>query len=200
MEEKRNGYTKILNEEERKIKETIAKNLQALRDDKKARDKKDFTQKMLAKVLNVDNTTISNHETGLNTPDALTLINYANFYGVSLDYICGIDVNITNANNVYKILTDYLKPKNEHDIYFERYKVLTLSINEALVDNFKTLTREYLHKISSNMNETAFHETLEKAKEKLFEIINTEKSDGNSADYVLIPIDDIKDYISAMYD
>jgi DNA-binding XRE family transcriptional regulator len=192
--EKKNGYTKILSENERKIKETVARNLQKLRD-----DKKDFTQKMLAKALDIDSTTISNHETGVNTPDALTLIKYAKFYGVSLDYICGIDVNITNENNAYKILTDYLNPKNEHDIYFDRYKVLTLSIREPLVNYFKTLTKEHLHKKSSNMSEKAFYEILEKAKCKLFEAINN-KSDENSADYVLIPIDDIKGYISAMYD
>lgn len=54
------------------------------------------TQEDVAKDLNITRATYANYECGKTQPDINTLIKIANYYGVSLDYLCGRQYN----NNV----------------------------------------------------------------------------------------------------
>lgn len=58
-------------------------NLRALRKQNGA------TQVTLAKYLGIDQTTYSGYETGKSCPDINTLIRLADYFDVSLDYLCG---------------------------------------------------------------------------------------------------------------
>ena len=64
-----------------KIKENI----------KKLRISKALTQKQLADVLGVTKTTVSNWETGSVIPNGKALSALADFFGVTTDYICGMN-------------------------------------------------------------------------------------------------------------
>jgi len=53
------------------------------------RDMKRLQQKDVAEKLNISRTSMSSYETGDVTPTVETLLLLANFYNVSLDYLCG---------------------------------------------------------------------------------------------------------------
>lgn len=48
-----------------------------------------ISQVVLAEYLMCSSGTISNYENGVHSPDPETLIGFANFYGVSVDYLLG---------------------------------------------------------------------------------------------------------------
>lgn len=79
----------------------LSKRLKLLRLDKK------MTQETLADELNISRSSYSKYETGIIVPDLNTTIKLANFYGVSLDYICGLT---ELRDNIYKdeVLCRYL--------------------------------------------------------------------------------------------
>ncbi len=53
------------------------------------RKEKRMTQEELAKKFNTGKASISNYENNLRLPDANTISGYADFFGVSVDYILG---------------------------------------------------------------------------------------------------------------
>ena len=57
------------------------------------RKSKYLTQKDLADLLNIDQTTVSHWERGKSTPDTLNLLKLANLFNVTLDYLTGRDEN-----------------------------------------------------------------------------------------------------------
>lgn len=58
---------------------------------KELRKENGLLQKDLASVFNVRNTTISAWEVGDNEPDLTTLVNIAKYFGVTTDYLLGIE-------------------------------------------------------------------------------------------------------------
>ncbi len=56
---------------------------------KELRKQNGSTQISLAKFLGIDQTTYSGYETGKSNPDINTLIKIADYFDVSLDYLCG---------------------------------------------------------------------------------------------------------------
>lgn len=56
---------------------------------KEIRKQNGTTQVSLAKFLGIDQTTYSGYETGKSNPDINTLIKIANYFNISLDYLCG---------------------------------------------------------------------------------------------------------------
>ena len=63
------------------------KRLRSLREDK------DLTQKQLADILGMSQTGYSKYETGENDIPTAILIKLKEIYGVSIDYILGVDNN-----------------------------------------------------------------------------------------------------------
>ena len=61
----------------------IYENIRNLREDR------DLKQKEIAAMLNISQNTYSQYETGEKYMTASTLINLADFYGVSIDYLLG---------------------------------------------------------------------------------------------------------------
>lgn len=52
------------------------------------REKNNFTQTEIAKKLNINNVTYGRYESNAREPDIATLCKIADYYGVSLDYLC----------------------------------------------------------------------------------------------------------------
>lgn len=73
---------------------------------KKLRQEKGLTQVELAKILNIDQTTVSKWELGKAIPDTGLLIRLSSFFDVSTDYLLGLStlfypdkVNLTSTNS-----------------------------------------------------------------------------------------------------
>ena len=57
---------------------------------RKARANTGFTQREIAKELNISKSTIASYETGRTEPDIETLGTLADFYNLSVDWLLGI--------------------------------------------------------------------------------------------------------------
>ena len=60
---------------------------------KDLRKKKNLTQEELGKKFNVGKTTISNWEANITEPQHTILLDIANFFGVSIDYLLGNEIS-----------------------------------------------------------------------------------------------------------
>jgi len=56
---------------------------------KELREEIELNQEEFAKKINVSRSTYANYEVGRTEPSISILIDIANFYGVSVDYLCG---------------------------------------------------------------------------------------------------------------
>lgn len=65
---------------------------------KETREKLELKEKEIALILGVSNKTVSGYETGYDTIPMKNLINYANAFNLSLDYLFGL----TNENKSYQ--------------------------------------------------------------------------------------------------
>lgn len=85
------------------------------------RKKNNVTQKELAQILNIKQSTYSGYETNNSEPDLATLIKLANYFNVSLDYLCDRQWDNKAYIEVWKLseeqkanlyLIEKLSPKN----------------------------------------------------------------------------------------
>ena len=81
-------------------KEIIGKNLKYLR------DKKNVTQILAEEMTGIDRTTISAYELAKREPSVSNLISLANYYKVTLDFLCGRNqrmiIDITDLDELSK--------------------------------------------------------------------------------------------------
>ena len=64
---------------------------------KQLRQEHQLTQENLAEIMCVTNRSVSRWENGVNLPDLPTLIQLADFYGITLDELVGRDVKQKNG-------------------------------------------------------------------------------------------------------
>ena len=57
------------------------------------REDRDLTQHVLAKILNVSQTTYSRYESGVLDIPTVSLIKLAEYYNISIDYLVGLTDN-----------------------------------------------------------------------------------------------------------
>lgn len=62
----------------------------------KLREEKGFLQRDVAEKIGIAPNTLSGYERNLRSPDPMTLSKLADFYGVSVDYLLGKEVEIGN--------------------------------------------------------------------------------------------------------
>lgn len=55
------------------------------------REDRDLRQSDVANATGIDRKTISNYETGKTNPDSFAIIKLAEFFGVSTDYLLGVE-------------------------------------------------------------------------------------------------------------
>ena len=85
---------------------------------KNLRNEKQLTQSEVAKKLGIAPSTYSNYEQGTRFPDKETLINLAQFYKVSIDYLLGETDEKLSANKIAEEIAD----KPELMEFFETFK------------------------------------------------------------------------------
>ena len=56
---------------------------------KSLREQNQITQEELAKILDIDSSTIANYENGNRQPKYHTLVNIADYFGISIDWLIG---------------------------------------------------------------------------------------------------------------
>lgn len=66
---------------------------------KELRKERRLTQKQLAQILFVDDTSISKYENGKNGPENVILQQMADYFNVSIDYLLGRTDNRNSSNN-----------------------------------------------------------------------------------------------------
>ena len=99
-----------------------------------------LTKKQTASLLNIPEKTYANYENGVTEPSINTLINIANYYEVSLDYLCDRPFNngvgyLTDKQrkivNDIKELDDWQLEKVE--AYVEAMKSAKEEVNKELI-------------------------------------------------------------------
>jgi len=73
---------------------------------------KDMTQDNMAKLFNINRTTYGKWEQGLHTPDTEMLVELANYFNVTIDYLLGVSNN-TQTN--VQVKHDYLELIKKYD-------------------------------------------------------------------------------------
>lgn len=76
---------------------------------KKLRNDEGLTTRALGEILGVSNATISRYETGKRDPDLLVVKKIANYFNVSIEFLCGEDVN----GDLNDLVTIFNKLSNE---------------------------------------------------------------------------------------
>ncbi len=78
------------------------------------REDMDLRQIDVARATGIDQKTLSNYETGKTNPDSYALIQLADFFGVSIDYLVGrTDNNLLHAQEMKKMLSKIQKDIEE---------------------------------------------------------------------------------------
>ena len=77
---------------------------------KELREDRDLRQSDVAKETGIDQRTLSNYETGKTNPDSFAIIRLSEFFGVSCDYLLGVnDINITDKSAIKKEISEIKK-------------------------------------------------------------------------------------------
>lgn len=78
---------------------------------KKLRTDRGLSTRALGEEIGTSNATISRYETGKRDPDLVLVHNIAKYFGVSIEYLCGEDINSDKANleGIFKKLSEESK-------------------------------------------------------------------------------------------
>lgn len=78
--------------------------IKALREDRELR------QADVARETGIDQRTLSNYETGKTNPDSFAIIKLSQFFGVTCDYLLGVnDINIPDKASIKKEINEIKK-------------------------------------------------------------------------------------------
>ena len=77
---------------------------------KALREDRDLRQSDVAAATGIDQRTLSNYETGKTNPDSFAIIKLAEFFGVTCDYLLGVnDISITDRATIKKEISEIKK-------------------------------------------------------------------------------------------
>lgn len=81
---------------------------------KKLRNDKGLSTRALGEIIGVSNATISRYETGKRDPDLLVVNKIANYFNVTIEYLCGEDINgdLDDLISIYNKLSDGAKKES----------------------------------------------------------------------------------------
>jgi len=85
------------------------------------REKKKMSQRQLAEYFNLTQSAVGNWESGRSTPDYQMLKKLATFFGVTTDYLLGIDNSAPDSlsdrteNEIFRALQN-LTPENKEEV------------------------------------------------------------------------------------
>lgn len=100
-----------------------------------------LTQKDFADIMGMSRGAINKYETGERTPDIYTLIKFANYFGVSMDYLVDHKVS-TKEKTAYEIVAMFdRKGLSSNDIGSDKFKKLFDIVNYVL-DTYCNLSKK----------------------------------------------------------
>lgn len=75
---------------------------------KRLREEHGLSTRALGEIVGTSNATISRYETGKRDPDLAIVHNIAQYFNVSIEYLCGEDINPDKENllNIFSKLSD----------------------------------------------------------------------------------------------
>ncbi|MDD5022405.1 MAG: helix-turn-helix domain-containing protein [Endomicrobiaceae bacterium] len=78
---------------------------------KKLREQHNLSTKVLGEIVGVSDATISRYENGKRDPDLMAAYNIAEYFGVTVEYLCGENssIEIDNLIEIYSKLSDESK-------------------------------------------------------------------------------------------
>lgn len=78
---------------------------------RKLRTGKGLSTRALGEIIGVSNATVSRYETGKRDPDLLVVNKIANYFGVTIEYLCGEDIkgDLDDLISIYNKLSDESK-------------------------------------------------------------------------------------------
>lgn len=81
---------------------------------KKLRTEKGLSTRALGEIIGVSNATVSRYETGKRDPDLLVVNKIANYFNVTIEYLCGEDINgdLDDLICIYNKLSDGAKKES----------------------------------------------------------------------------------------
>lgn len=82
---------------------------------KELREEKGLTQEQLSSILKISRQQLSTYETGKFEPNFETLVNIANYFNVSLDYLLERTKEMYNLNNL---------SKKDKELFFEFLRLM----------------------------------------------------------------------------
>lgn len=104
---------------------------------KELRIKNNLTQKQLAEKVGITSTGVSYWESGVAVPNVDTLTKLSNYFGVTINYLLGIEDNIGNENNSETAIifrkADQVDPKDKEKLL----QILDSTIDIFLGNNKK---------------------------------------------------------------
>lgn len=106
---------------------------------KEARIKKGYTLEQVAQKLSTTKSAMSMYETGKREVNNNLLVKLSNLYGVSTDYLLGIEKSIINQTNDLGFITDKQKElfkmiqTLDNDKFFMVYGYVARLLNEAVI-------------------------------------------------------------------
>jgi transcriptional regulator with XRE-family HTH domain len=117
------------------------------------RKNKGFTQKQIAAKFGISERTWQDYERGIRTPTFEGLLNFADFFGVSIDYLVGRSDNPENVTGEKEKLMEFQKPAEKDAV--------SPSESEQIVIKFKTRTMETELKFPRDISKEKIEDALE---------------------------------------
>lgn len=113
---------------------------------KQLRKNKKITQVELSKILNVQQTTVSKWEVGRAVPDYPTLSKIAEFYGVTTDYLLGLENKSGETKLAVTPNSVYEQPTAEEWHLLKQLREFDEFDRELVVSQIETLSKKYKSK------------------------------------------------------
>lgn len=111
------------------------------------RDGKSLTQNELAQLTKISRSRLSLYETNKREPDNATLLQLAEFFGVTTDYLLGSDGTSFSAPEIAKKPKDLQKILEQHDIMFSG-----TPLNDADKEAILDIVESRLYKRAKELN------------------------------------------------
>lgn len=87
------------------------------------REDRDLRQSDVADATGIDQKTISNYETGKTNPDSFAIIKLAEFFGVSTDYLLGVEKTDSDSLSAAQAkLEDIKRRVEELEVLLEKIR------------------------------------------------------------------------------
>lgn len=118
---------------------------------KEERKRKNLTQQELADKFHTDKSSISKYENDHSMPELPILQKYANFFGVSIDYLLGNTDERSSADKIKKAISEdeelvefwnELKDREDLQLMFKQTRNLSPETIQQLISIIKTFEKE----------------------------------------------------------